>query len=1320
MTDKKTDLRKQAEEIARGKEALSPENLEEMSPAETREMLHELRVHQIELEIQNEELRLKQEELGALWTRYFDLYDMAPVGYVTLSKKGLILETNLTAATLLGVRRVDLVGQPLSRFIPKEDQESYYLHTKLLFDTGAPQVCEMRMVKKDGTTLWAHLEAAVVSGDAGAPVCRVAVIDITARKRGEVGLRESEDRFRKLFEQHTAVKLIIDPETGNIIDANDAAAQFYGWPIEELKGMHIQQINTLSPEAVKAEMEDAASSNRNKFKFRHRTADGSIRDVEVFSNKIVIAEKAILYSIIHDISDRKQAEDLLRESAERFDQLAKQSGIITWEVDVRGLYTYISHVSEAVLGYRPDEMVGRMHFYDLHPESGLEAFKKAAFEVFDRKESFVNLENAAHTRDGRHVWLSTNGIPLLNTDGTLRGYQGSDTDITERKRAEEVLRESEAKKWEQNVLRLVNAYHRSLIEVSQDPQMAIAPDGRITDVNKATEDATGYPRQKLIGTDFPTYFTVPARAEEGYQRAFYDGHVRDLELELCHISGSVTPLICNASLYKDETGEVIGVFAAGRDITERKRAEEEIKQQSSLINSLLDSIPDIIFFKDMSGVYMGCNPPFAEFVGKPREAIIGRTDYDLFDKEIADFFREQDKLMLELRIPRHNEEWITYPDSRKVLIDTLKTPYWGADGKLIGVLGISRDITERKKEEEQLHLAREAAEAANLAKSAFLANMSHEIRTPMSGVIGMTGLLLETPLTDRQRSYAEKIKTSGESLLFVLNDILDFSKIEAGKLTIESIPFSIEEVMGSVVNIVGSIAAEKGIELHTAIDPELPAALLGDPMRLTQVINNLIGNAVKFTEAGDIQLTVKGRRQTDENIELEISVQDTGIGMTEEELARLFTAFSQVDASTTRRFGGSGLGLAISRQLVELMGGTIGVESNPGKGSVFTVVLSFPVASGFRRTDLPRRNGASLVRFTGVRALVVEDHMINREIIVEQLQQLEIETDIAINGREAVEMVRVREYDVVFMDIQMPEMDGFTATREIRRLGREGIDRLPILAMTAHALIGDREKSLAAGMNDHLTKPIDREALSAALMRWLPRDKYTTVTDEPELDTKEDLLSTLSSLTLDVEAGLKRLGGNRELYLKLLGDFVAGYGETPGQLLHELRTDRREDSIQRAHAVKGIAANLGGKDLAVAAGDLEKALRAAKNGVPFAMGEPLRIFIDCHAALIIAIDAVLARQPIVSPVKPEWPLGDAADMRILLLRLRVPLVSEEPRPCKEILRALMQRRWSERHEAVLAELNRLVQRYRLTDALALLDREFEDITGNGNGTEGPP
>ena len=293
----------------------------------------------------------------------------------------------------------------------------------------------------------------------------------------------------------------------------------------------------------------------------------------------------------------------------------------------------------------------------------------------------------------------------------------------------------------------------------------------------------------------------------------------------------------------------------------------------------------------------------------------------------------------------------------------------------------------------------------------------------------------------------------------------------------------------------------------------------------------------------------------------------------------------------------------------------------------------------------------------------------------------------------------------------MPEMDGITATREIRELGREGIDRLPILAMTAHALTGDREKSLEAGMNDHLTKPVDREALSAALRQWLPQEKSSVITAEPEAVMKPDLMSIPSTPSLDVEAGLNRLGGNHDLYLKLLGDFVAGYRETPAQLLQELRTDRGEEVVRRVHAIRGVAGNIGGKKLEAAAAELERACRVAGNGVPFALGEPLRVFIDRHGELFAAIGAVLTRHPVVAAAKQEGPPGTAAEMRSLLKRLRKALASEEPRPSKKIMGELTEKRWPAGHEVVLAELNRLVQRYRLEEALALLDREFSDITG---------
>jgi CheY-like chemotaxis protein/HPt (histidine-containing phosphotransfer) domain-containing protein len=346
---------------------------------------------------------------------------------------------------------------------------------------------------------------------------------------------------------------------------------------------------------------------------------------------------------------------------------------------------------------------------------------------------------------------------------------------------------------------------------------------------------------------------------------------------------------------------------------------------------------------------------------------------------------------------------------------------------------------------------------------------------------------------------------------------------------------------------------------------------------------------------------------------------------------------------------------------------------------------------------------------------VVEDHEINREIIVELLWQAGIKADIAINGMEAVEMVRASDYDILFMDIQMPEMDGFMATREIRNLIGKGADRLPILALSGHAIVGDREKSLEAGMNDHLTKPINPKSLRAALLQWLPLEKCTVIAaDEPDLFTRPKIISIPPQTSLDLEDGLNRLGGNYKLYLKLLRNFVAEYGETPTLLLRELNADRRKDAIIRIHAFRGVVGNLGGKEMEAAAVWLENACLAmenAGNGIPFALREPLCVFIDRHEALITAICAVLARHPAVLPNKPECPPGSAAELRPLLERLKLAMAHKKPLPCKKIIEELSQKRWSEGHETALAEVNRLVQQYRLAEALTLVNKEFNDVMG---------
>ena len=505
--------------------------------------------------------------------------------------------------------------------------------------------------------------------------------------------------------------------------------------------------------------------------------------------------------------------------------------------------------------------------------------------------------------------------------------------------------------------------------------------------------------------------------------------------------------------------------------------------------------------------------------------------------------------------------------------------------------------------------ARDAANAGARAKADFLANMSHEIRTPMNAVIGFTHLALATDLTARQRDYIDKIMTAARSLLRLINDVLDFSKIDAGKLSLEQVPFSLDTVLAEVSDILAVQVSEKRLEMRFDIGRDVPPTLIGDAARLHQVLLNLLSNAVKFTENGMVKLSIAVHERNGENVILRFDVQDSGIGLSEEQQRRLFTPFDQADSSITRRYGGTGLGLAIARHLVELMGGRIGVESILGEGARFWFTAGFGVSAA--AVAPPARKKRKPVNLAGARVLVVEDNEINRMVTKDLLEQAGVDTRFAENGVEGVRAVlEDGPFDGVLMDVQMPRMDGYTATRLIR--ANPGFADLPIIALTANALQGDRDAALAAGMNDYIAKPVDPEAALETLGRWVRPAAPAAAGAEGGV--------------LDRTAGLRRVGGNKALYDKILVRFAEDAGQFAATFRAVFQTGDGEAATRLAHSLKSSAGTIGADEVQRCAARLEEFCRAQPGAEP--MSGPL-------AALDSAIGRLLSELALL----PEQPLG---------------------------------------------------------------------------------
>ncbi|MDM8556391.1 ATP-binding protein [Desulfococcaceae bacterium HSG7] len=624
-----------------------------------------------------------------------------------------------------------------------------------------------------------------------------------------------------------------------------------------------------------------------------------------------------------------------------------------------------------------------------------------------------------------------------------------------------------------------------------------------------------------------------------------------------------------------------------QELVEQRTAE--LTEANAELRALFAGMTDVVFMMNRAGRYLKIVPTSPELLYKPSDELMGKTLHETFPKDQANIFLESICRSLD------TQQLVTLEYS----LDIRGTETW-FDGRLAPmsadtILFVARDITERKQSEVRLQQAREAAESANRAKSEFLANMSHEIRTPMNAIIGLSHLTLQTRLTTQQLDYQQKIHASADSLLRLINDILDFSKIEAEKLDMEHREFYLEEVLENLASIIRGKTNEKGLTFSLTVDKSIPPGLVGDSLRLGQVLTNLATNAIKFTHKGGISIAVEPFKTLGDEVALRFAVRDTGIGMSREQINQLFRQFHQADATITRKYGGTGLGLVISKRLIEMMGGEIHVISEPGKGTQFTFTARFGKSSGETPTHIKVVSEERVKeQLAGSQILLVEDNEINMQVASELLAHVGVKISTVLNGEQAVELSAKERFDCILMDLHMPVMDGYTATREIRK--GPAPPNLPIIAMTANVMAGDREKCLVAGMNDHIAKPIKPTNLYTTLIRWIKPDVFPNMNisngaialAEPVPSESVEGFPRLEGV--DVRTGLSNMNEDRDLYIKVLENVYKRYRNIVEQTQAEIDRGSLETAQRLAHTFKGVSGTMGAQELYKRAFELESAL----------------------------------------------------------------------------------------------------------------------------------
>lgn len=1030
-----------------------------------------------------------------------------------------------------------------------------------------------------------------------------------------------------------------------------------------------------------------------------------------------------------EVSERKKLEEELRDREERYRTVADFT--YDWEFWMApgGEFLWMSPSSERVTGYPAESLIAdRSLFESIVYRDDFESVSKHFKEISVSNQLMTHsLDFRIVRKDGEIRWISHYCQPVIGEGGKFLGRRSSNKDVTQRKKAEDALRESEERyKSLYEESKKSEDLYRSLLDSSPDAIAVYDLNGHPLYINDSFVQTFGWTMDEVQGKRIPF---VPDSERDATMklvgRIMGNGEsVTGFETKRLTKDGRVLDVRLSASRYQDFIGHPAGMLVILRNVTERKKAEEETKRVKSLLNSIIENLPTAVFLKNADDFkYVLWNKASEQLYGYSSEDVLGRSPYDLFPTSEADAYIGQDRETMVrgtlLEIP---EQLVSTRQKGTRTFHTKKLPIFDEDGNPKFLLAISEDITERKEAEEALIRAREAAEQASKAKSEFLANMSHEIRTPINGIMGMTELAFNTELTPEQHEYLDAVRISADSLLKLINDILDFSKIEAGKLELIEVEFSLRDALSDTMTMMAVQAHKKELELVYHVSPEVPDAVIGDPGRLRQILVNLVGNAIKFTERGEVVLGVRLGLESKDEVHLRFTVSDTGIGIAPEKREKIFREFEQADGSTSRKYGGTGLGLAISSRFCELMGGKIWVESELGKGSAFhftarlglqkesaprpvsedlanlkglsvlvvddnetnrrileqiltywgmnpTVVdggsaalramehacekaVAFPIIltdcmmpemDGFQLVERinrePRFSASTIVMLTssgergdaarclklGVAAyllkpvkqtellfaisrvlkgprtdqappalitrhsireskrrlsiLLAEDNAVNQKLATKMLERMGHTVTVAGDGVKALQVLEKERFDLVLMDVQMPEMDGLEATRTQRRREKATGTHIPIIAMTAYAMKGDKEKCLESGMDGYISKPISAQELYEIIEQVL---------SAPEKEPEKLTIRARTVGTLNKKAILERVGGDIDLFKEIVGLFL----DSCPVLLTEIREAFQQgnpESVERAaHTLKGSVSNFGAESAVAAALTLER------------------------------------------------------------------------------------------------------------------------------------